>query len=174
MTDPIARSGTTRRTAAATDDFELALFRALAERRITRRELLETVARVGPLAALAPILAACGASATPPPSAPPSVAAPPSAPGSVAPVATPSAAPTPVPSPEGEVIIYNWDAYIGENTVKQFEDATGIKVHYEKFPDADDDDREDPDRRQGRRLRRRLPDVDRDPGRWSRTASSSR
>ena len=34
------------------------------------------------------------------------------------------------------MIIYNWDAYIGEQTVKQFEDATGIKVHYEKFPDA--------------------------------------
>ncbi|MDQ3127244.1 MAG: spermidine/putrescine ABC transporter substrate-binding protein [Chloroflexota bacterium] len=34
------------------------------------------------------------------------------------------------------MIIYNWDAYIGENTVKEFEDATGIKVRYEKFPDA--------------------------------------
>jgi spermidine/putrescine-binding protein len=130
MNDPIARSGAAR----PTDDLELTFYRALAERRITRRQLLETAAKVGPLAALAPILAACGASATRQPSAAPSVAPPASAPGSVAP--SPSAAPTPIPSAESEVIIYNWDAYIGEKTIQQFEDATGIKVHYEKFPDA--------------------------------------
>ena len=132
MTDPFARPGTPR----PVDDLELAFHRALAERRITRRQLLETAARVGPVAALAPILAACGAAATPQPSAPPSVAPPPSTPASVAPVPSPSAAPTPVPSPESEVVIYNWDAYIGENTIKEFEAKTGIKVHYEKFPDA--------------------------------------
>jgi spermidine/putrescine transport system substrate-binding protein len=130
MNDPIDRSGAAR----PADDLELTFHRALAARRITRRQLLETAARVGPLAALAPILAACGAAATPQPSAAPSVAQP-SVPGSVPPP-SPSAAPTPIPSPESEVIIYNWDAYIGENTIKEFEDATGIKVQYEKFPDA--------------------------------------
>jgi spermidine/putrescine transport system substrate-binding protein len=128
MNDPVAKPGTARRA----DDLELTFYRALIERGITRRQLLETAAKVGPLAALAPILAACGAGATPRPSAAPSA----SAPGSVAPSASASAEPTPIPSPEGEVIIYNWDAYIGENTVQEFEDATGIKVHYEKFPDA--------------------------------------
>ncbi len=131
MNDPVARSG-----ASPTDDLELTFYRALVEHRLTRRQLLETAAKVGPLAALAPILAACGAAATPQPSVPASVAPAPSAPGSVPPVASPSAAPTPIPSPESEVVIYNWDAYIGEKTVKEFEDATGIKVHYEKFPDA--------------------------------------
>jgi spermidine/putrescine-binding protein len=128
MNGPVARPGPIR----PADDLELAFYRALVERGITRRQLLETAAKIGPLAALAPILAACGASATPQPSVAPSA----SAPGSVAPSASASAAPTPIPSPEGEVIIYNWDAYIGENTIAEFEDATGIKVHYEKFPDA--------------------------------------
>ncbi len=126
----------TRPAATTPDDLELTVYRALAARRISRRQLLETAARVGPLAALAPILAACGAAATPQPSVPASVAPPSTGPGSVPPVASANAAPTPVPSPESEVIIYNWDAYIGENTAKEFEDATGIKVRYEKFPDA--------------------------------------
>jgi spermidine/putrescine transport system substrate-binding protein len=42
-----------------------------------------------------------------------------------------------VPSPEGELNVYNWDAYIGEDTVAKFTAATGITVHYEKFPDAE-------------------------------------
>jgi spermidine/putrescine transport system substrate-binding protein len=121
-------------------ELELAFYRELAARRISRRQLLETAARVGPVAALGPILAACStalpASPSPvsaaPPSVGPSVAAPPSA--SAPP--SPSAEPTPVPTPEGELNVYNWDAYIGEKTVKQFEDKTGIKVHYDKFPDA--------------------------------------
>jgi spermidine/putrescine transport system substrate-binding protein len=131
MNDPIARSGGPR----PADDLELAFYHALAERRISRRQLLETAAKVGPLAALGPILAACGVSASQQPSAaPPSVAPPASAPASVAP--SPTAAPTPIPSPESEVIIYNWDAYIGETTVAEFEKKYNIKVHYEKFPDA--------------------------------------
>jgi spermidine/putrescine transport system substrate-binding protein len=132
MNDRLARSGEAR----PEQDLELAFYRALAERRITRRQLLEAAARVGPVAALAPIIAACSGGASPQASvaASPSAAAsvPASAPASV----TPSASPTPLPSPESEVIVYNWDAYIGEDTVKQFEDTTGIKVRYEKFPDA--------------------------------------
>ena len=45
--------------------------------------------------------------------------------------------PTPVPSPESELFVYNWDQYIGEDTVTKFQDQTGIAVHYDKFPDAD-------------------------------------
>ncbi len=131
MSDRIPRSAATE----ADHDLELTFYRALAAQRISRRQLLETAARVGPLAALAPILAACGAAATPQPSVPASVAPPSTGPASAAPPSA-SPSPTPVPSPESEVVIYNWDAYIGEDTVKQFEDATGIKVHYEKFPDA--------------------------------------
>jgi spermidine/putrescine-binding protein len=41
-----------------------------------------------------------------------------------------------VPSPESELFIYNWDGYIGETTQKDFEDKYGIRVKYDKFPDA--------------------------------------
>ena len=119
-------------------DLELVFYRELAARRISRRQLLETAARVGPLAALAPILVACGASATPQPSvAPPSVAptTAPSVASAAAPTATPS--PTPVPSAEAELNVYNWDAYIADDTVAKFTKATGVKVHYDKFPDAE-------------------------------------
>ena len=126
--------GFARPAAATSDDLELTFYRALAARRISRRQLLETAARVGPLAALAPILAACGASATPQPSGPASGAPPPA--GSLSPVASASAAPTPLPSPEAEVNVYNWADYIGETTIADFEKATGIKVNYENFPDA--------------------------------------
>jgi spermidine/putrescine transport system substrate-binding protein len=132
MNDPAARPG----APTPDDDLELTFYRALAAHRLTRRQLLETAAKVGPLAALAPILAACGASATPQPSVAPSVAASPSSPPSAPPSVEPSVEPTPVPSPEGELNVYNWDAYIGEKTVKEFEDKTGIKVNYDKFPDA--------------------------------------
>ena len=50
--------------------------------------------------------------------------------------ATATPEPTPVPSPESELFIYNWDGYIGETTQKDFEDKYGIRVKYDKFPDA--------------------------------------
>jgi spermidine/putrescine-binding protein len=118
-------------TARLDQDLERRLRLALAERRITRRHLLKTTARVSPLVALAPILAACGASTTPSASAASSVA--PSAAGSSDPA---SVAPTAAPNPEAELNVYNWDAYIGETTIADFESATGIKVNYDKFPDA--------------------------------------
>jgi spermidine/putrescine transport system substrate-binding protein len=34
---------------------------------------------------------------------------------------------------EKTVNVYNWDTYIGENTVEQFTEATGIKVRYDLF-----------------------------------------
>ena len=118
-------------------DLDRALIQALVDRRVSRRELLEAVARIGPAAALAPILAACAAQTTTTPA--PSVAASPSAPPSTGPAASPSASaePTPVPTPEGELNVYNWDAYIGEKTQAEFEAKYKIKVHYTKFPDAE-------------------------------------
>ena len=126
-----------RRAVSARDhELEMRFYRALAEHRFSRRQLLETAAKVGPLAALGPVLAACGAAATPQPSPSASSGAPSSAPASATPEPSVSAEPTPVPSPEGELNVYNWDAYIGEDTVAKFTAATGIKVHYDKFPDA--------------------------------------
>jgi spermidine/putrescine transport system substrate-binding protein len=123
------------RTGDPTTDLERAIVRVLVEQRITRRELLERVAILGPIAALAPILAACAGSGGPASASAlvPAASASPTAP----PVASASAEPTPVPSPEAELNVYNWDAYIGETTVKDFEAKYGIKVHYDKFPDAE-------------------------------------
>jgi spermidine/putrescine transport system substrate-binding protein len=117
-------------------ELDRALIQALVDRRVSRRQLLEAIGRVGPAAALAPILAACAAqtTATPSPSASPSTA-PPSTATSASPSA--SAEPTPVPTPEGELNVYNWDAYIGEKTVSAFEAKYKVKVHYTKFPDAE-------------------------------------
>jgi spermidine/putrescine transport system substrate-binding protein len=122
-------------------DLERELVRVMAERRITRRQLLERMATVGAGVALAPIVAACSSGSGPSPSAAASLTnATPTAGASVAASAaaspTASAEPTPIPSPESELFIYNWDAYIGETTQKDFEDKYGIKVKYEKFPDA--------------------------------------
>jgi len=36
---------------------------------------------------------------------------------------------------EGEVNFYNWDTYIGETTLEDFEKATGIEVQYDLFAD---------------------------------------
>ena len=123
---------------SASIDLDRALIQTLVERRVSRRELLEAIARVGPAAALAPILAACAGQVTSSaaPSASPSSAAPSSAATTAAsPSATPE--PTPVPSPEADLNVYNWDAYIGEKTVADFTAKYKIKVHYTKFPDAE-------------------------------------
>ena len=116
-------------------DLEQNLIRYMAERRLTRRMLLERMAKLGAAAALAPIAAACS-SAAPASSAPASVAATASPSAAATPVPTATPAPTPVPTPEKELFVYNWDSYIGENTQKQFEAKYGIKVKYDKFVDA--------------------------------------
>ena len=71
---------------------------------------------------------------------------------------TPTAEPTPVPSPEGELFVYNWADYIGENTIKKFEDTYGIKVTVRLLRHRRHHAGQDLDRQQ--RLRRHLPDVD--------------
>jgi spermidine/putrescine transport system substrate-binding protein len=107
-------------------DLERELIRYMAEHRITRRMLLEQIAKVGAFAALAPIIVACSSSAA---SAAPSVAPSPSTavvPPSVAPTATaaPTAtpAPTPVPVPESELHIWNYAEYMGEDVIPSFEE----------------------------------------------------
>ena len=118
---------------------ERELERYLVERRMTRRQLLEAVTALGAAVALAPIVAACqnaGLAPSAAPSTEPSIAPPSTAPSEVA-VASATPEPTPVPSPEKELFVYNWDQYIGEDTVSKFQDQTGIQVHYDKFPDAD-------------------------------------
>ena len=116
-------------------DLEEALVRTMFARRVTRRQLLEAIARVGPVAALGPILAACAgpaASASPAPSVAPPTTAP-----SAAASATATPEPTPVPTAESELNVYNWDAYIDDKTVGAFEAKYNVKVHYDKFPDAE-------------------------------------
>jgi len=123
----------TERHDRPTVDIEEVLVRYMVERRLSRRDLLERIAKVGAYAALAPIIAACtssGASAAP--SAAPSTAPPPST------APTPTPAPTPVPSPEGELFVYNWTDYIGEKTIPEFEKKYGIKVTYDFFSNTDE------------------------------------
>jgi spermidine/putrescine-binding protein len=115
--------------------FDEALTRQLRQAGWSRREFLGRVAAFGAAAALTQLLIACsgpGAS----PSAAPATAGPTPA-GTTTAEATPNitAAPTEVPPPEDELFVYNWDGYIGEETVSKFQDKYGIKVTYDNFPD---------------------------------------
>jgi spermidine/putrescine transport system substrate-binding protein len=117
-------------------DLDQALVRYMVEQRLTRRDLLERIAKVGAFAALAPIVAACtspGASASPSAAA---SASPSTAAASAAP--TPTPAPTPVPEPEAELFVYNWTEYIGEKTIPTFEEKYGVKVTYDFFANTDE------------------------------------
>jgi spermidine/putrescine transport system substrate-binding protein len=108
-------------------DLEEALIRYMVVNKVSRRQLLEAIAKVGPVAALAPVLAACASAASPSPSPGPSSA------GSTA----PSTAPSPSPTPEAELNVYNWSEYIGEGVIDDFEAKYGVKVNYTIFPDID-------------------------------------
>jgi spermidine/putrescine transport system substrate-binding protein len=115
-------------------DLERQLVRYLAERRVTRRYLLDRVAKVGAFAALGPVIAACtGSSATAAPTTAPATAAP----SGAAPSDAASAAPTPVPSPEAELFVYNWADYLGEDVIPSFEDTYGVKVTLDFFDNYD-------------------------------------
>jgi spermidine/putrescine transport system substrate-binding protein len=113
-------------------DLEKRLVYYMVRNRVSRRTLLERMAKYGSAVALAPVVAACAGSAASP-SARPSVAAPSTAPQSVAP--SQSATPTPVPSPEAELNVYNWLDYIGEGVIESFEEKYGVKVNYDLFDD---------------------------------------
>jgi spermidine/putrescine transport system substrate-binding protein len=93
-------------------------------RRMSRRTMLRGMAAAGATLAVGPALAACSSGATPEPSAaPPSAGA--------------SAAPSSAPEPEGELFVYNWADYIGEETIAGFEDKYGVKVTYDFFDSAE-------------------------------------
>ena len=103
----------TERYDGSTIDLEQALVRYMVEQRLSRRDLLERIARVGAAAALAPVIAACTGGAGEPrrrPSLPrhPAEHRP-------RPARRRPPAPTPVPEPEAELFIYNWTDYIGED-----------------------------------------------------------
>ena len=124
----------TERYDGSTIDLEQALVHYMVQERLSRRDLLERIARIGAAAALAPVIAACtGSNASPAASA---SAAAPSAPPSTAPSA--SAAPTPVPEPEAELFVYNWTDYIGETTIPTFEEKYNVKVTYDFFANTEE------------------------------------
>ena len=111
-------------------DLEEALVRYLVKERISRRDLLERISKLGAAAALAPVIAACtgGGGASAAPSA-----------ASVAPsassAATPSAAAS--PQPEGELFIYNWTDYLAPEVIESFQDQYGVKVTQDFFDTTD-------------------------------------
>jgi spermidine/putrescine-binding protein len=110
-------------------DLEKALIRYMVERRITRRELLDRVARLGAAAAFAPIIAACTSTGSSPSA---------SSAATSTPAGEPSPTPgKPVPVPEDELFVYNWTDYIGDTVVPSFEDKYGIKVTYDFFDNTD-------------------------------------
>ena len=114
----------TERHDGSTIDLEKALTRYMVERQLSRRDLLERIAKVGSAAALAPIIAACtSAGGSPSPAATAS-----SAPPSTGASPTPSPSPTPVPSPEAELFIYNWVDYLADEVIESFEAKYGTKV----------------------------------------------
>ena len=111
--------------------FDEALGEKLAQAKWSRREFLGRVAAFGAATALTQLLIACGQGAASPTVAPPT----PSPAGTTTAEATASPAPTAVPPPEKELFVYNWDQYIGEDTVAKFQDKYGIKVTYDNFVD---------------------------------------
>ena len=121
----------TERYDGSTIDIEQALIRYMVEKRLTRRDLLERIGRMGAAAALAPVIAACTGSGAP--TSPSASAAAPSETASAEPTSTP--APTPVPSPEAELSVYNWLDYIGEGVIESFEEKYPVKVQYDLFDD---------------------------------------
>jgi spermidine/putrescine transport system substrate-binding protein len=114
-------------------DLEKQLIAYMAERRITRRYLLERIGHLGVAAALAPVVAACTGSASPSASSTPASTTAGSA--SAAPTATPE--PTPAPTPEGELLIYNYAEYMDPEIIKQFEKEHKVKVTETYFDSYD-------------------------------------
>jgi spermidine/putrescine transport system substrate-binding protein len=112
--------------------FNEALDEKLTQANWSRREFLGRVAAFGAAAALTQLLIACG-QGTASPTAPPTTGPTPA--GTTTAVATPTPAPTPVPTQEDKLFVLNWDSYIGEETVKKFQDKYGIAVTYDNFAD---------------------------------------
>lgn len=117
-------------------DLEKELIRYMLRARVSRRELLERIGKVGAAAALAPVIAACTGGGAPPSAA----ATAGSTQGAASPSAAGDASPatTPVPEPEGELFVYNWTDYIGEDVIPSFEEKYGVKVTYDFFANTDE------------------------------------
>ena len=113
--------------------FNEALEDKLAQANWSRREFLGRVAAFGAAAALTQLLIACGQAGGSPSAAAPSTAPTPA--GSTTAEATLPAEPTAVPKPEDKLFVYNWDSYIGEDTVAKFQEKYNIEVTYDNFPD---------------------------------------
>ena len=113
--------------------FNEALEEKLAQAHWSRREFLGRVAAFGAAAALTQLLIACGQAGASPSAAPPTSGPTPA--GTTTAEATTPPAPTPVPTPEDKLFVYNWDQYIGEDTVAKFQDKYNIEVTYDNFPD---------------------------------------
>jgi spermidine/putrescine transport system substrate-binding protein len=125
----------TQRHDGSSIDLERELTRYLLRERISRRQLMERIGKVGAGVALAPVIAACtGGGASSAPSVAPSTA--PSASQGAVPSAEPS--PTPVPSPESELFIYNWTDYLGEGVIESFEEQYGVKVTQDFFSNTEE------------------------------------
>ncbi len=120
---------------------------------MTRRTVLRGLAGLGAVTATGGLLAACGGSAS---TAAPATPAPPSSgPGASAPPdGTPSsepttpAQPTEPPKPESELFVYNYDEYIGEDTIPSFEDKYRDPGHLRRVHQLRRDDHQDLDRQQ--------------------------
>ncbi len=114
-------------------DLEKALVRYMVERRISRRDLLERMAKVGSAAALAPIIAACTgsgplqATGTPAP-----------APATPAPASAAPATPSGPPAPESELFIYNWTDYLADEVIESFEAKYGTRVTQSFFSNTEE------------------------------------
>jgi spermidine/putrescine transport system substrate-binding protein len=129
-------------------DLEKQLVRYMVEHNLTRRDLLELIAKVGAAAALAPVIAACSSaagSASPTTAASRSAAPVPTAAASAsagAVVETP--APTPPPKPEDTLNIYNWTEYLSDDAIPSFQEMikatywTDIKVNIDYFGNMDE------------------------------------
>ena len=113
--------------------FDQALDRYLISNGLTRRAFLRRMAAVGGVVALGSVIEACAAATTPSPSAAPTPGATVGSP-TTGPTATAAPA-TAAPSPEAELNVYNWDGYIADDTVANFEKQFGIKVKYDNFVD---------------------------------------
>lgn len=107
---------------------EKALARYMVERRLSRRDLLERIAKFGAAAALAPVIAACTAGGIVEATATPT----PSSAKTPAPVPATTSA-TLAPTPEPELFIYNWTDYLADEVIESFEAKYGTKVTQSYF-----------------------------------------
>jgi spermidine/putrescine transport system substrate-binding protein len=117
----------------STIDLEKALTRYMVERRITRRELLERIAKVGAATALAPVVAACTGGGVLQATSSAS-----SRPAAASPAASEAAGATPGPSPEDELFIFNWTDYLADDVIESFEATYGTRVTQSFFSNTEE------------------------------------